>query len=63
LGSGRAREDDADMKCPGCGSDNPAGKRFCGDCGTALESRCSQCGADNPPSKKFVQQIDALLAE
>src|SRR6516225_11511259 len=26
------------MRCSNCGSDNPAGKRFCGDCGTPLDS-------------------------
>jgi hypothetical protein len=24
------------MKCPNCGTENPEGKRFCGDCGTIL---------------------------
>src|SRR5262249_40113185 len=24
------------MRCSNCGSENPSGKRFCGDCGTAL---------------------------
>jgi class 3 adenylate cyclase/tetratricopeptide (TPR) repeat protein len=27
------------MRCSNCGSENPAGKRFCGDCGTPLEGR------------------------
>jgi hypothetical protein len=25
------------MRCSNCGSENPAGKRFCGDCGTPLD--------------------------
>ncbi len=41
------------MTCSHCGSDNPAGKRFCGDCGSVLENRCPHCGADNPPNKRF----------
>src|SRR5690349_1718372 len=41
------------MRCVKCGSDNPAGKKFCGDCGAPLVHRCPQCGADNPPSKSF----------
>src|ERR1017187_9746230 len=41
------------MRCAKCGSENPGGKRFCGDCGAALANRCPQCGADNPPPKKF----------
>jgi predicted amidophosphoribosyltransferase len=31
------------MKCPACEQDNPSGKKFCGDCGAALESLCPQC--------------------
>ena len=50
------------MICPDCGSDNPAGKKFCGDCGTALENRCPQCGADNPPNKRFCGECGASLA-
>jgi ribosomal protein L40E len=41
------------LTCRACGADNPAGKKFCGDCGTVLENRCAQCGADNPANKKF----------
>src|ERR1700722_18280716 len=41
------------MHCAKCGAENPAGKRFCGDCGAPLENRCAQCGAENPPTKKF----------
>lgn len=43
------------MKCKNCGSDNPDGKKFCGDCGKELveapkaaegelERKCSSCG-------------------
>jgi Double zinc ribbon/Adenylate and Guanylate cyclase catalytic domain len=41
------------MLCAKCGAENPAGKRFCGDCGAALTNRCRQCAAENPPEKKF----------
>ena len=41
------------MLCAKCGAENPAGKRFCGDCGATLVNRCAQCGAENPPEKKF----------
>src|SRR6202158_3022414 len=41
------------MLCAKCGAENPAGKRFCGDCGVPLANRCGQCGAENPPEKKF----------
>jgi class 3 adenylate cyclase/tetratricopeptide (TPR) repeat protein len=39
--------------CPTCGSENPAGKKFCGDCGTALAQACSSCGSPIDPGKKF----------
>ena len=51
------------MTCAHCGSDNPAGKKFCGDCGAALENRCPQCGADNPANKKFCGDCGASLSE
>ena len=41
------------MICSVCGAENPAGKRFCGDCGAALASACPACGAENPPDKRF----------
>jgi class 3 adenylate cyclase/tetratricopeptide (TPR) repeat protein len=49
------------MICPECGSENPAGKRFCGDCGTALASPCAACGAENPPDKRFCGDCGAPL--
>jgi predicted amidophosphoribosyltransferase len=49
------------MTCPHCGNDNPAGKKFCGDCGAAQENRCPQCGADNPANKKFCGDCGAAL--
>ena len=41
------------MVCPSCGTENPADKRFCGDCGAPLASGCPACGATNPPGKRF----------
>jgi len=49
------------MTCAHCAGANPAGKKFCGDCGGALENRCPQCGADNPPNKKFCGDCGAAL--
>ena len=49
------------MTCSRCGSGNPAGKRFCGDCGASLENRCAQCGADNPADKKFCGDCGTAL--
>src|SRR6266436_2424738 len=50
------------MRCEKCGTENPAGKRFCGDCGAALANRCAQCGADNPVEKKFCGDCGNSLA-
>ena len=41
------------MKCPKCHSDNPEGKKFCGQCGAKMERICPQCNASNPPQFKF----------
>jgi class 3 adenylate cyclase/tetratricopeptide (TPR) repeat protein len=49
------------MRCAKCGAENPAGKRFCGDCGAALANRCGQCGAENPPEKKFCGDCGSVL--
>jgi class 3 adenylate cyclase/tetratricopeptide (TPR) repeat protein len=54
--------DAAEMSCPHCGSENPAGEKFCGDCGGALENRCPQCGAENPANKKFCGDCGVSLA-
>jgi class 3 adenylate cyclase len=49
------------MLCAKCGAENPAAKRFCGDCGAPLANRCGQCGAENPPEKKFCGDCGGLL--
>jgi hypothetical protein len=41
------------MRCPSCGGDNPAGTKFCIECGIALPHRCPHCGAENLPRAKF----------
>ncbi|HST15245.1 MAG TPA: adenylate/guanylate cyclase domain-containing protein [Gaiellaceae bacterium] len=49
------------MTCDACGSENPAGKRFCGDCGAPLGSACPSCGAENPAGKRFCGDCGAPL--
>src|SRR5689334_19556096 len=49
------------MRCSKCGSDSPAGKKFCGDCGALLANLCPKCSADNPPSKRFCGDCGAVL--
>ena len=51
------------MNCPRCQHDNPAGVKFCGECGARLESACAACGAANPPGNKFCGQCGASLAQ
>jgi class 3 adenylate cyclase/tetratricopeptide (TPR) repeat protein len=49
------------MLCQKCGSENPPGKRFCGDCGEPLAQCCSECGSENPLGKKFCGDCGAAL--
>src|SRR5574341_1954512 len=49
------------MQCPRCQHENPAGVKFCGECGAHLESRCPACQASNPPSNKFCHECGAPL--
>jgi class 3 adenylate cyclase/tetratricopeptide (TPR) repeat protein len=49
------------MNCARCGSENPAGKKFCADCGGELSDRCPKCGAKNPDGKKFCGDCGASL--
>ena len=49
------------MRCPNCKTENPAGKKFCGDCGAALANLCPKCGADNPASKRFCGECGTAL--
>jgi class 3 adenylate cyclase/tetratricopeptide (TPR) repeat protein len=49
--------------CANCGAENPAGKRFCGDCGSALAAVCPACGGSNPPGQRFCGDCGAPLRE
>ena len=41
------------MICPSCGTENSAGRRFCGGCAAPLEQPCPSCGAANEPGMRF----------
>jgi tetratricopeptide (TPR) repeat protein len=41
------------MHCTRCGSDNPAGTKFCIECGIPLKYWCPHCGAEDLPQAKF----------
>src|SRR3954451_16496356 len=49
------------MDCAACGTQNPAGARFCMSCGTALERRCPNCGTPAPPEARFCMNCGAAL--
>ncbi|HKM99403.1 MAG TPA: adenylate/guanylate cyclase domain-containing protein, partial [Candidatus Binataceae bacterium] len=51
------------MRCSNCKTENPAGKKFCGDCGAALANLCPKCGADNPAGKRFCGECGTALGE
>jgi class 3 adenylate cyclase/tetratricopeptide (TPR) repeat protein len=47
------------MQCPHCQQQNPAGQKFCGDCGAPLATSCLACRAPNPPGQKFCGECGA----
>jgi predicted ATPase/class 3 adenylate cyclase len=49
------------MLCSNCKTENPAGKKFCGDCGAALANLCPKCGAENQESSRFCGDCGARL--
>src|SRR5213592_2351029 len=42
--------------CPTCGTENPAGARFCGGCGASLGRICANCGAESDAGMRFCTQ-------
>src|SRR5258708_28927330 len=49
------------MRCSSCGTENPAGMKFCGNCATPLKNRCIACGFENPPEFKFCGECGVSL--
>src|SRR3954463_962912 len=47
--------------CPSCGTENPAGSRFCGACGASLAQACAVCGAANDQGMRFCTQCGPPL--
>jgi hypothetical protein len=37
-----------EMRCAKCGSDNPLGKKFCGDLRCLILDSCPKCGVEEP---------------
>ncbi|HEY0417257.1 MAG TPA: zinc-ribbon domain-containing protein, partial [Gaiellaceae bacterium] len=50
------------MLCPGCGTENPAGKKFCSECGTGLTLACASCGAALGDGVKFCGECGTAVA-
>lgn len=50
------------MRCSTCGTENPPGQRFCGECGSGLANICSSCGTTNPSGQRFCGECGASLA-
>ena len=49
------------MKCPSCQFENPAGAKFCNNCGSKLDMPCLNCGTANPPGSKFCNECGQRL--
>jgi class 3 adenylate cyclase/tetratricopeptide (TPR) repeat protein len=49
------------MHCPQCQSENPAGMKFCGQCGAKLAAVCPKCATENPPGFKFCGECGTPL--
>jgi class 3 adenylate cyclase/tetratricopeptide (TPR) repeat protein len=51
------------MECPQCRHANPPGTKFCGECGTRLQSLCPACQTANPPTNKFCSECGQRLGD
>lgn len=49
------------VTCPGCGSPNSLGQRFCVSCGSRLTAACPRCGAIVDTSSRFCTKCGAGL--
>ena len=49
------------MECPGCRHSNPPDSKFCGECGTRLQSLHPAHQTANPPANKFCSECGQRL--
>ncbi len=49
--------------CPTCSTENPAGNRFCGSCGSPLEQTCAACGNSIPAGDRFCGQCGTATGQ
>jgi class 3 adenylate cyclase len=50
------------VRCAKCSVENREGRKFCAECGAALNVRCRSCGAENEPAEKFCGECGGALA-
>jgi len=50
------------MICSNCGTENPAGAKFCTECASRLAVVCPNCGTANAPTAKFCAECASPLA-
>ena len=50
------------VACPKCGCQVVPGQRFCGGCGSSLESYCARCGVAITAPSKFCGNCGAKLS-
>lgn len=54
----------ATASCPNCGFANPAGAKFCNNCGRSLgKVKCPNCGTENEPQARFCSNCGTKLQE
>ena len=49
------------LACASCGTENPAGARFCMGCGNQLERTCPSCGTPAPAAARFCMSCGQAL--
>jgi class 3 adenylate cyclase/tetratricopeptide (TPR) repeat protein len=49
--------------CASCRAENPAGARFCSECGAPLQQTCPSCGAEQPATAAFCSSCGFALRE
>jgi len=49
------------MRCPSCGFENPAGAKFCEECGARQVRVCPACGQEAAASAKYCSECGAPL--
>jgi predicted nucleic acid-binding Zn ribbon protein len=63
YGNGQPHSNPASVGCSGCGSQIPAGSKFCLNCGKAVsaEQFCPNCGGKAPSGARFCQDCGNKL--